>query len=148
MTCIVQIVIACSYGVMHAMNVSGMYIPLHRYIQTSAYLNTTSSETSADILRRPFTHVPKLPHFPNGYLPKTGLKNHFEKLHNCALQGTPQKPVNCPKWLCVGGTTCDSQKSCIPFKFGHRSVHPKKNPILPNHPLLHFKPHRKMQPKK
>ena len=58
MTCIVQIVIACSYGVMHAMNVSGMYSHLHRYIRTSASLNTTSSETSVAIIPCGTRHAP------------------------------------------------------------------------------------------
>ena len=55
-------------------------------------------------------HVPKLPQFPTGYHPKTRLKNHFEKLHNCALQGTPPKPCELSKMtVCRGYNMCESK---------------------------------------
>ena len=36
--------------------------------------------TTAAWLRRPYTHVAKLPQFPNGYNPKTGAENQFRGL--------------------------------------------------------------------
>ena len=45
-----------------------------------------------------------------GTTPKRGLKNHFEKLHNCALQGTPLKACESSKMtVCRGYHMCQSK---------------------------------------
>ena len=51
-----------------------------------------------------------------GTTPKRGLKNHFEKLHNCALQGTPLKSRELSKMaVCRGYHMCHS-KFMYPFQ--------------------------------
>ena len=51
-----------------------------------------------------------------GTTPKRGLKNHFEKLHNCALQGTPLKSRELSKMtVCRGYHMCQS-KFMYPFQ--------------------------------
>ena len=45
-----------------------------------------------------------------GTTPKRGLKNHFGKLHNCALQGTPLKACELSKMtVCRGYQMCQSK---------------------------------------
>ena len=45
-----------------------------------------------------------------GTTPKRGVKNHFEKLHNCALQGRPGKTCELSKMtVCRGYYMCQSK---------------------------------------
>ena len=43
------------------------------------------------VLRRLYTHVPKLPQFPNGYHPKTGAEKPLWKIAQLCLAGNTPK---------------------------------------------------------
>ena len=82
-------------------------------------------------LRRLYWLVPKLPRLQNGYHPKTGAKNHFQKLYFCPVHGTPPETMHFALYGCGGGgIRIDSQNPCIPFIIVRCSAQVYENPTL------------------